>query len=53
MRNRKTKYMTLFLVEFILMKIFRIPWCKTLQFLVESLCLKEVYYLSLSKSGIK
>ena len=45
--------MTLFLVELILMKIFRIPWRKMLQFLLEILCLKELYYLSLSKSGIK
>ena len=44
--------MTLFLVEFILMKIFQIPWRKMLQLLLESLCLKEVYYLSLSKSSI-
>ena len=41
--------MTLFLVEFILVKIFRILWRKMLQFLLESLCLKEVYFLSLSK----
>lgn len=34
------------------MKIFRIPWRKMLQFLLEILCLKEVYYLSLSKSGM-
>ena len=42
----------MFLVELILIKIFRIPWLKMLQFLLESLCLKEVYFLSLSKSGI-
>ena len=33
-------------------EIFRIPRGKMLQFLLETLCLKEVYYLSLSTSGI-